>query len=220
MKFLKFFSLFSCVLFMTSCATRYKAIEPEQLMYNSINKEGDISLEYKYDILRKKYSKKEQKKDVRLVAVKITNNSNRDVTFGDDLRLTYANDNAINLLERDKIFSSLRQKPATHLFYLLLTPLTFSTATTNSQGITQTSSSFPAGLIVGPGLAGANLITASSANKKFKEDLRDYDMRGKTIPAGKTVYGLVGVKAGNYDALKINVSTNNEKVKKQEAITP
>ncbi|MCM4159805.1 hypothetical protein FHG64_15765 [Antarcticibacterium flavum] len=219
MKFLKLFSLFSIVILMTSCATRYKAIEPEQLMYNSINMEGDVSLEYKYDVLRKKYSKKEQKKDVRLVAVKITNRSNRDMIFGDDLRLTYANDNAISLMERDKIFSSLKQKPATHLFYLLLTPLTFSTTTTNSQGITQTSSAFPAGLIVGPGLAGANLITASSANKKFKEDLLVYDMRGKTIPAGKTVYGLVGVKAGNYDALKINVS-RNEKVKKQEAITP
>lgn len=206
-------------LFLNSCASRYQTIEPEQLMYNSINKEGEVSVEYKYDLLRKKYSKKEEKKDVRLVAVKITNNGDRDLVFGDDVRLSYANDNAISLLERDKLFSSLKQKPATHLFYLLLAPITLSTTTTNSQGITQTSSAFPAGLIVGPTLAGANLITAASANKKFKNDLMEYDMRGKVIPKGATVYGLVGIRADNYDALKIQIS-KPEKVTKEEAITP
>jgi hypothetical protein len=219
MKILKLTTFLLGLLILNSCASGYKNIQPEQLMYNSINKEGEVSLEYKYDLLRKKYSKKEEKKDVRLVAVKITNNSDRDLVFGDDLRLTYANDNAISLLERDKVFSSLRQQPATHLFYLLLAPLTFSTTTTNSQGITQTSSAFPAGLILGPTLAGANLITASGANKKFKNDLLEYDMRGKLIPRGATVYGLVGIRADNYDALKIH-NNPQQKVKKEEAITP
>lgn len=219
MKILKLTTVLLGLLFLNSCASRYISIQPEQLMYNSINKEGDVSLEYKYDLLHKKYSKKEEKKEVRLVAVKITNNSDRDLVFGEDLRLTYANNNAISLLEREKVFSSLRQKPATHLFYLLLTPLTFSTTTTNSQGFSQTSSSFPAGLILGPTLAGANLFTASGANKKFKNDLLEYDMRGKLIPRGATVYGLVGIRADNYDALKVQLSTQQQ-VKKEEAITP
>lgn len=219
MKTLKLTTLLLGLFILNSCASRYQTIEPEQLMYNSINKEGEVSLEYKYDLLLKKYAKKEDKKNVRLVAVKITNNSDRDLVFGDDLRISYANDNTISLLERDKVFSSLRQKPATHLFYLLLSPLTFSTTTTNSQGYTQTSNSFPAGLIIGPTLAGANLFTAAGANKKFKNDLLEYDMRGKRIPRGTTVYGLVGMKADNYDALKIQIS-KPENVKKEEAITP
>lgn len=58
----------------------------------------------------------------------------------------------------------------------------------------------PIGLIIGPGIAAGNLIAASSANKKFKNDLREYSLQGKRIPKGETVYGLIEIRANNYDA--------------------
>jgi hypothetical protein len=76
---------------------------------------------------------------------------------------------------------------------------------TNSYGYTETSSSFPIGLILGPGLAGGNMIAASSANKKFNTDLNDYDLNGKTIKKGETSYGLIGINSTNFDSIKIKM---------------
>lgn len=218
MKNLKIITLILGVLFLNSCASGYKSINPAGLSYNSIKTEKQVSLEYKYDLLEKKYSKKEQKKDVRLVAVKITNNSDRDLVFGEDLRLTYENGSDLLVLERDKIFSSLKQKPATYLFYLLLTPLTLTVTTTNDQyGSTQTNSnSMPAGLILGPGLAGGNLYHSARANKKFKEDLMGNDLAGTRIARGQTVYGLIGIRADNYDALNFTIKEPQIKTGKQD----
>lgn len=203
MKFLRVTSFILTMLFLNSCASGYRKIEPSQVEYNSVHNEQGISMQYKYDLLRKKYSKKEQKKDVRLVAVKMTNNTGGDITFGRDFTLSYENGTEPVLMDRDKVFSSLKQHPASYLFYLLLTPAVFQTSTTNSYGVQETSSSFPIGLIVGPGLAGGNLIAAASANKKFKNELIEYDLQGKSIKNGETIYGLIGIRADNYDALKI-----------------
>jgi hypothetical protein len=71
-----------------------------------------------------------------------------------------------------KIIQTVKQSPASYLWYLLLTPVQFySGSTTTSNGYyteTKPANSFPIGLIVGPGLAGGNMIAASSANKNFK----------------------------------------------------
>ena len=186
-----------------SCASKYQAVGPSNLNYNSQHVEQGISLEYKYDLLKKKYAKKEKKKDVRLVAVRIKNNSNEDVTFGEDIFLTYKNGGKVLLMPTEEVFSKLKQHPTSHLAYLLLSPISVYTTKTHANGLTETSNAFPIGLIVGPGLAAGNLIAASSANKKFKRDLREYDLHGKNIERGATVYGLVGIRANNYDALEL-----------------
>lgn len=190
-----------------SCASGYRAIGPSELSFNSQHEVQDVSLEYKYDLLKKKYAKKEKKKDVRLVAVKITNNSNRDVVFGEDFFLSYKNGGQVLLMPTDDVFKSLKQHPTSYLAYLLLSPISIATTKTNSYGVTETSNPFPIGLILGPGIAAGNLIAASSANKKFRKDLREFDLHRKTIPKGKTVYGLIGIRANNYDALELRFDT-------------
>ncbi|WP_255592561.1 hypothetical protein [Marixanthomonas sp. SCSIO 43207] len=62
---------------LTSCASGYKMIEPKSINYVSRNENNGAKLEYKYDLLDKKYAKK----GVRLVAVKITNESDKDLMF-------------------------------------------------------------------------------------------------------------------------------------------
>lgn len=207
MKTLKIATLLLSVLLLTSCASGYRTIEPSGLSYNSVKSENGVTLEYKYDLLDNKYAKKEQKNDVRLVAVKITNNSERDLVFGQDFKLSYESGNNLQLLDREKTFKELRQKPATYLFYLPLTLLTVQITTTNSDhNSAQTTNSIPVGLILGPGLAGGNLYQAARANKKLKKELLENDLTGKRIPKGETIYGLIGVRADNYDNLKINIS--------------
>ena len=87
-----------CLFLFTNCASGYKLINPPALNYNSGNDTEGVSMRYKYDLLDKKYAKKEVKKDIKLVAISITNNSNRDLTFGKDLRLTYENGNSVKVL--------------------------------------------------------------------------------------------------------------------------
>ncbi len=205
MRLLKIVFVLLITILMNSCASGYKLINPNNLSYNSKNEDNAVLLEYKYDLLAKKYAKKEVKKGVKVVAIKITNNSEKDVVFGQDLVLTYENEKELYLLDKEEVFKSLKQHPATYLFYLLLTPLKFFTSKSNSQGIQEETSSFPLGLIIGPGLAGGNMIAAGSANKKFKTELLDYNLNGVSIKIGETKTGLIGIKSDNYDAIRIKV---------------
>ncbi|MFC4689675.1 hypothetical protein ACFO5T_04460 [Dokdonia genika] len=205
MRIIKITLLLITIASFTSCASGYKMIEPETINYISTNESDNVKLEYKYDLLHKKYAKKEEKKGVKLVAIKITNNSGKAVMFGRDAKLTYENGTEVYVMENEKAFKTLKQSPASYLWYLLLTPVNLYTTDTNSNGFQEETSSTPIGLILGPGLAGGNMIAASSANKKFKEELLEYNVNGTIIKNGETKYGLIGIEADSFDALKLKI---------------
>jgi hypothetical protein len=205
MKIIKITLLLTIALTLTNCASGYKMIEPKSINYISSNESDGVKLEYKYDLLDKKYEKKELKKGVKLVAVKITNNSAQDLMFGQDAKLTYENGTEVYVMENEKAFKTLKQSPASYLWYLLLTPVNFYTTETNSNGFQQETSSTPIGLVLGPGLAGGNMIAAGSANKKFKEEMLEYNVNGTIIKNGETKYGLIGIKTDSFDALKLKI---------------
>jgi hypothetical protein len=208
-KTINIISLLVFALLLNSCASGYKKINPATINYASKSMGSTILLEYKYDLLDKKYKKKETKTNVKLIAVKITNNTEKDIVLGRDFKLSYENGNEVILLETEKLFKTLKQSPASYLWYLLLSPVQlFSGTTTTSNGpITETkpANSFPIGLIAGPGLAGGNMIAASSANKHFQSELMQFDLIGKTIRKGETVYGLIGSLSNSYDSIKVIV---------------
>ena len=185
MKSLKIILLLLAIVSVTSCASSYKTIKPNDIAYVSSETTGDVKLEYKYELLHKKYEKKETKKGVKLVAVKITNNSNQDLTFGRDLTLEYANGNEIHIMEKDKVFKTLKQHPATHLFYLLLTPLNLYTTKTNEYGIQEETSSFPIGLIIGPALAGGTCLPRVRLTRNLRTNSRSSIFTAPRSKAGK-----------------------------------
>lgn len=205
MKLSKITLLLIGVVLLNSCASPYKMINPKSLNYLSSNKSDDVLLEYKYDLLDKKYAKKEEKKDVKLVAIKVTNNTDRDLIFGKDIKLTYENGSEIYIMDNQSTFKMLKQSPATHLFYLLLTPVNLYTTKTNGYGMQEQTSSTPIGLILGPGLAAGNMIAAGSANKKFNNEMLEYDINDKSIPKGETVYGLIGIHSESFNSIKVKV---------------
>ena len=190
---------------LTNCASGYKMIKPKSINYISTYETDGVKLEYKYDLLDKKYAKKEYTKGVKLVAIKITNNSNRDLMFGRDITLAYKGGAEVYILENEKVFSTLKQSPASYLWYLLLTPVNFHTTKTNSNGFTENTSSTPIGLVLGPGLAGGNMIAAGSANQKFNSDLMDHNINGVIIKKRETKHGLIGIKSDSFDALKLKI---------------
>ncbi len=203
MKIIKIILLFIAISTLTNCASGYKMIEPKSINYISTDKTDNVKLEYKYDLLDKKYAKKEAKKGLKLVALKITNNSDKDLMFGKDLKLIYENGTEIFIMENNKVFKSLKQNTATYLLYLLLTPLQFNVTKTNGNRIE--TSSTPIGLIIGPAIAGGNMIAAGSANKKFKTEMLEYNINGTLIKKNEIKYGLIGIKSDSYDSIKLKI---------------
>lgn len=205
MKLLKLALIVLVAVTLTNCASGYKAITPERINYVSKQQSNNVTFEYKYDILDKKYRKKEYKKGIKMVAVKISNNSGRDLRFGSDIIITKSDGIPYTLLDHNVIYSKVRQEPASYLLYLLLTPINLYTYTTNSYGVQETTSSTPIGVVLGPGLAGGNMVAASSANKKFKNDLLNYNIVGSIIKNGETKYGLIGIPTYDIPLLKLVV---------------
>jgi hypothetical protein len=212
MRIYKIIVLFIAISTLTNCASAYKMIKPKSINYVSTNETERVKVEYKYDLLHKKYAKKELKKGVKLVAIKITNNSDRDLRYGSDVKLTYENGADIYVMENEKAFKTLKQSPASYLWYLLLIPMNINrTEFSDPHEIYdgwfyQSRSTFiPIGLVLGPGLALGNMIVASSANKKFKNEMLEYNIYGTIIKKGETKYGLIGIKADSFDSLKLKV---------------
>ncbi|MEM0518717.1 MULTISPECIES: hypothetical protein [Aequorivita] len=205
MKFLKITLLLLVVISLTSCASGYKTIQPKTINFLSNTVEKGVKLEYKYDLLYKKYEKNEVKKGVKLVAIKVTNESDKSLMFGRDVKLVYANGTEVPVMENDRVFKKLKQSPASYLLFLLLTPLNLYTTETNPYGVQETNWSFPVGVVLGPGLAAGNLLAASSANSNFKSELMIYDLNGMLINPGETKYGLIGIKTDSPEALRLKV---------------
>lgn len=185
------------------CASNYRSISPQTSYFNATENTDELELSYPYNILsekgNKKYASKEDKKGLRVVAVKITNHTDNPIKFPEDVELVAGNQ-PIYLLEPEFIHSKLKQGVPIYLLYLLFTPMKL--YTTDTKGETNTTD---VGFLLGPGLTALNMGVAASANNKFKEDLMDYILANSTIERGETVYGIIGFKDFGYAAIKIKL---------------
>jgi hypothetical protein len=201
----KFLCLLLIAFLFASCAGSFKSINPTSFQYTTPAEKSDVELYYKYDVLRergnKKYSRKEFKANVRIVAIRITNTTSRELKMGDNARI-YSGNSEIRLWPPDLIHKKVKQTVPLYLLYLLLTPAEFSMYDSG----TSESSSFPIGLILGPGLAGGNIAVAGSANARLKRELMEFDLYGKAIKPGETVYGLIGIPEIGFLPLRVVVT--------------
>ena len=182
-----------------SCASGYKEIKPITVTYISSDTASGVTMEYKYDLLQNKYGKKEKKKNLKLVALKIKNEGQQDLVFGKDLKLTFNNGNEIQLLDKEIIYKSLKQIPPAYLAYLLLTPINLTVETPSSRSVT------PVGFVAGPLIALGNFLVALSSNKKFKSELDKYYLNGVMIRAGDEHHGIISFYAPGYEAIKLKI---------------
>lgn len=188
------------MLLLTSCAATYKPINPPQVKYPAVSKDSLFS--YQYDVIRRagnrKIAKKELKAYMHVVAVKIYNNTGQPLEYGRNYRI-YSGETEASLLGPEITSDIIKQKAGFHFFYLLFLPTTIETGTTNN------TSSFPLGLILGPALAVGNFVVAATANKRFKEEMLDYDIERKVIAPGETAYGLITLRDNGHLPLTLRV---------------
>jgi hypothetical protein len=184
------------ILLFTSCAATYKRVNPPQIKYPVVYKDSLFS--YQYDVIRRagnrKIAKKEVKAYMNVIAVKIHNNTGQPLEYGRNYRI-FAGETEASLLGPEITSDIIKQKAGFHFFYLLFLPTTLNTGSnTNTNSTANSSSSFPLGLILGPALALGNFAVAKTANKRFKEELLDYDIERKVIAPGETAYGLITLR--------------------------
>ncbi|PWT78400.1 MAG: hypothetical protein C5B59_01820 [Bacteroidetes bacterium] len=190
-----------------SCASGYKSISPETLEYHNQSTNDKIEFSYHYDVLResrnKKYAKHELKNNLSLVAVKITNRTGHDINPMTDAVFYIANKPAY-FVDQRIAEKKIRQGVPIYLLYLLLSPVTFNTTSGTSADGSPNTNSFPIGLIVGPALAGTNMIIAGTANKSFKDEIENYSLY-KQVHEGETIFALVAFKDIGKDEISLRL---------------
>ncbi len=187
------------LIWLSSCASSYRNINPDKLLYIGKQTHDNVVFEYKYNVLaeggNKKYAKKETKRRIQLVGVKVTNNGATPLSFRNDVAV-YASDQRLYPLEPEIVGHQLKQNPASYLLYLLWW-MNFGSC----QGDDCNNLILPVGLPIGLG----NMIQASDANLKFTKELAKNNLLSKDIQPGETMYGLVGFKATYYAPLRFEI---------------
>ena len=189
--------LVSAILF-CSCAARYRTINPSAINYPEI--ESNSNFTYKYNVLKeagnKKLAKKENKYGVRIVAIKFTNTTGQTLTYGHNYKI-FSGTNEAFLFDPRTANKAIRQTVPTYLLYLLLTPMRLN--------VGDDSKSYPIGLVIGPAITAGNVAVASTANKRFREELINNDVKGREIKSGETFYGLIAIRDNAFMPLNLKL---------------
>ncbi|MGL4629944.1 MAG: hypothetical protein ACRCVT_01965 [Leadbetterella sp.] len=198
--------LFIILLALSGCASRYRMIKPSQLNYVNKTDEKKIELSYKYAVLKeaknRKLAKKERKKGLEVIAVKITNQSDSTLIIGKNAGIFIGN-NQVQLLEPDYVQNKIKQHVLGYIPYALFT---FTTLTVTVQNENRYSSNqYPIGYVLGPSLMLGNMAVAGVANSKFKNELIENNLMNKEIKKGETVYGLIGINNKGYNPLYLRM---------------
>jgi hypothetical protein len=168
-----------------SCATSYKKVDPSSSnLYNLVDLD---SIEYGFDenhfkaYGKKRYYKKAVRKNLSMVAFKITNNQTDTLLLIRDLNFLN-NGTIVKPLSSRQAQKEIKQPELIHFgWYLLALPFP---AVIDAVGpFTQ----LPIALIAG----NYNLFRAGAANRKLMENLRRDDIMYRQIPPGETSYGFI-----------------------------
>ncbi len=187
---------------LSSCASGYKYMQPEKIVYSNKLTEDGLQFSYFYNVLSETdnddYSKKEIKSPIKVLAVKIKNETGRKLDIGEDV-LFLKNGQPVETVSPKQVESQIKQGTLGYLFYLLLTPMNL---TISREDNTDT---YPIGLAVGPGIAFGNMIYASSANSTFKKNLITENILTRQVGDGETVYGLLCILGSSMDPITIKL---------------
>jgi len=163
------------------CAAVYHPIDPPTVEYSSMQEDDrDLSFSYQYDVLakrgNKKYSKKEKKHGFSIIAVEVTNNTDRELNFARDIDLLIQR-GTVYPAENEYTAHTIRQKIGLFLLYGLVY---YSETDCNSKSGCRTTTFIPFGL----GIAAGNMIVGGTSNTKLKEEFNKYSLYTKNIAPG------------------------------------
>lgn len=187
-----------CILLLqlVSCAKKYHPLSLQTMGYPGGTNVSGIEVGYLYNVLslkgNRRYAKKERRKDIRLVAVKITNHFDHSINVRRDIQFM-ANGNPVELIEPQIVYNKLKQRAALYVLYAFAF---FRVPVNNSNG-TQSKIVVPIGLP----FAAYNMAVGFGANKKFLMDLEMFNLNSKIVMPGESAIGLISVYNPGYPTL-------------------
>jgi len=189
-------------LVLCGCAATYKNVNPPSINYSSHDLQDGISLSYRYDILREKgntkYAKKEDNKGVKLIAIKLTNNTDSVINVNKDL-VFYSGSNAVIPMDPLAIKNTIKQVVPGYLPYLLLSFVNLYVTKDNK---TET---YHIGLVLGPGITIGNMAVASTSNTNMLNELNEYNILYSDIKKGETLFGIIGLRDVGYNPISVKL---------------
>ena len=132
----------------------------------------------------KKYAKKEVKRGISVLSVKIKNDTDKEISVKDDLKFTMGG-KELEPLETVVVTDNIKQiSPLYALYGLLFLNLESNTPTSSSR----------ISLPIGVPIAIGNIIVASSANRDFRENFGVYNVKDAKIAPGESLSGLIAFR--------------------------
>lgn len=196
--------LFASILFFCSCATKYHPINFSDVNFGTKSEKSEVELYYRYDIMSSsknpRQANKELRKDMKVVALKIVNNTSQEITIGENAKF-YADGKELALMPANEMNRQLKQGVIPYAGYLLLSPIKFSYDKDNGKKTVE----IFGGAVIGTALAAGNIYIASKANKALKKDLEKYSLVKKNILPGETIYGLITLQQTGYVPLQLKL---------------
>jgi hypothetical protein len=195
------FILAGLMMMVSSCAKKYRAINPTRIdFYERSYPTYQLDFDYKYDMLKlngnRKLSKKESRKNFRLVAIKITNNNDFSLNVRNDIQFM-AYGQPMQLMPTQLLYNKLKQRSLFYALYaFILIPLeTYPTAST------------PRTILIPVGLPFAiwNVGVSIKANQNLSMELELFNIQNRILLPGESIIGLIGIQDKEAPALSIGL---------------
>lgn len=181
------------VLLFSNCASFYHTVNPDKISFPpTINTTEKLDLTYRYDVLKdagnKKFVNNERKRNIKIVAIKLTNNTDTTINISKDVTF-YCGASKVMLLNSIETKAKIQQTWPAYSLYLIgcitLAPLD---------------------ILVFGGIGAGNMIVAGDANKKLLAELTKYDVTNKELKKGESIIGLIGFEALHSDPLTVKLN--------------
>jgi hypothetical protein len=205
----RFLLFITAILIISSCARPYRKLYMSAIPFKENREENKISYSVRQGLMYNTrnifYARKEQKKDVSLMAFKIINKSELPININ-DLQFSCGATVTILPILKEDYYNAVKQKAALYWLYsagfiVYPKPAVYKNASDeqinkpdNPKKFIKNGKQFipiPFGVV----MAAANYGLAYRANKKLKTDLENLDLTNKIIQPGDSIFGILPFKS-------------------------
>jgi hypothetical protein len=194
------FVLFLAIL--ASCARSFHTLNPTMYYFDNTKPlTEEINVSYLYDIQNisrnKPYARKERKKYIKLVALKIDNNSDKELILTrDNFAIKTSSGRDIEIISNEQYNKAIRQYSGTYALFYGLSGFGYEWGEVNGEEYSTLSYNFLP-LIIGVG----NAFFAEASNNNQKQNMNNLQIYGKSLKPHSSMHGLIAIKDMGYPEL-------------------
>lgn len=186
-----------CALFFVGCATTFKPMRQDAYDYDSPRDTSGIEVKYMFNPLGASgnsfYAQKARGEGVDVVAVKLTNNTDREINVKRDLDFYVGNTEA-SPQDPAASLATVRQRTGGYAWWLLLMLVNgfkYEVTCDSYNGCREDTQFIPIGIILGPVIAFGNMGVAASANGAVIKEIDSKDASRQVLKPGQSYEGYL-----------------------------